>query len=525
MTRHLMPICRRLISSVRFDIGCVRGLKTSLLIAALGVLSLLSAADAVAAQLKAGVAKVDITSQDAGPVYDTMYSRALVLSDGNTTAAIITMDVVSIGQIGHIKNDFLGNVRTQIEKEFGILPSHVMINASHCHGIPCADVEERTIQAVRDAMKELVPVNIGTGTGEEKRVSENRRIKLKNGKEADVRHAYSMPFDEDVAEVGPIDPEIGILRLDRKDGRTLAVVYNFAVHPIMGAPNGGNTADLTGFSSSLIEDTLGEGAIALFLQGCGGDLNPVMYKNPDVPQDCEPLGNMLGLSTMRGVRKIKCQEEVAFKVIRETMDLPRADLADRIASLEAEQLALMESLGGTSLTLKAFIPMAVKYKLSGEFPNYYSHRYLQDEMIGRTDWVSLDERNKQKMENYVKNIHTMEQMTRNNTNLALLRMHQKQNIDAGKRTVEVEMLGWRIGDFVMLTFPGELTVRIGLNIKSKSPHESTFVSAYTNGYIYYCPTADQLKNLGYAQEDSDCILAPEWQELYETRAAEMLKKL
>ena len=64
---------------------------------------------------------------------------------------------------------------------------------------------------------------------------ENRRLKLKNGKEADVRHAYSLPPDEEVAEVGPIDPEIGILRLDRKDGRTLAVVYNFACHPIMGS--------------------------------------------------------------------------------------------------------------------------------------------------------------------------------------------------------------------------------------------------------------------------------------------------
>ncbi|MFN0197578.1 MAG: hypothetical protein ACKVT0_12610 [Planctomycetaceae bacterium] len=495
------------------------------MIAVLTAVSFMPIADAAAAQLKAGVAKVDITNRDVGPVYDTMYSKALVLSDGKTKAVIITMDVVSVGQIGHIKNDFLGNIRTQLEKEFGIPPSNVMINTSHCHGIPCDDVEQRTIQAVREAAKELVPVDVGTGIGEEKRVSENRRIKLKNGKEADVRHAYSMPFDEDVAEVGPIDPEIGIIRLDRKDGRTLAVVYNFAVHPIMGAPNGGNTADLTGFSSLLIEDTLGDGAIAFFLQGCGGDINPVMYKNPDVPQDCEPLGNMLGLSTMRGVRKIKCQADVDFKVIRETMDLPRADLADRIASLEAEQLALMGSLGGTSLTLKAFIPLAVKYNVSGEFPNYYSHRYLQDEMIGRTDWVTLDERNKLKMEAYVKNIHTMEQMTRNNANLALLRMHQKQNIDAGKRTVEVEMLGWRIGDFVMLTFPGELTVRIGLNIKSNSPHDATFVSAYTNGYIYYCPTADQLKNVGYAQEDSDCILAPEWQELYETRAAEMLKKL
>ena len=39
------------------------------------------------------------------------------------------------------------------------------------------------------------------GSGHEDRVSENRRLKLKNGKELDVRHAYSLPADADVRYV------------------------------------------------------------------------------------------------------------------------------------------------------------------------------------------------------------------------------------------------------------------------------------------------------------------------------------
>ena len=111
------------------------------------------------------------------------------------------------------------------------------------------------------------------------------------------------------------------------------------------------------------------------------------------------------------------------------------------------------------------------------------------------------------------------------TNLALLRKHQASLVDSGKRTVTVDLVALRLGDFVLATFPGELTVRIGLNIKKASPHERTFVAGYTNGYIYYAPTAEQLANVGGAQEDSDCILAPEWQKMYETKVAEMLKKL
>ena len=81
-----------------------------------------------------------------------------------------------------------------------------------------------------------------------------------------------------------------------------------------------------------------------------------------------------------------------------------------------------------------------------------------------------------------------------------------------------------MGDFVLITFPAELTVTIGLNIKKASPHDLTFVAGYTNGYIYYAPTAEQLRNLGGAQEDSDCILAPEWEAIFEKKQADLLKE-
>ena len=75
------------------------------------------------------------------------------------------------------------------------------------------------------------------------------------------------------------------------------------------------------------------------------------------------------------------------------------------------------------------------------------------------------------------------------------------------------------------TFPGELASEIGIELKRASPHDHTFIAGYTNGYIYYSPTAEQLRNVGGAQEDSDCLLAPEWQALFETRADSLLKRL
>lgn len=483
----------------------------------------LSPAAVNAGELRAGAAKVDISNRNV-PVNDPLFVKALVISDGEQTGVIVGVDAVAIGEIGSITNEYLGNVRAEIDKTLQIKPKNIMINASHCHGIVCADVEARTIRAIQEAAKKMVPVKIGVGTGHEDRVQENRRLFLKNGREADVRHAYALPPDEAVAKIGPIDPEIGILKLEKENGETLAVVYNFAMHPIQGAPSRGSTADVSGFASQVIEDNLSDGAIAVFVQGCGGDINPVEYKAVNTPRDAETLGNLLGLSTLKAIKKIKCTDDSKLILMNEMLTLPRSNNATRIAALEQEQEQLVKSLQGTSLNLKTFLPLIVKYRLYEEYPTYYSHRYMLDEKLGREDLKKLDEENRANMERYINNVYKMEQMTRNNANLRLLNKHQARNQAAGK-TLDVEIFGIKVGDFRMITFPAELTVNIGLNIKKKSPFENTFVAGYTNGYNYYAPTAEQLKNVGYAQEDSDCMLAPEWQAIFETKAQEMIQQL
>jgi hypothetical protein len=478
-----------------------------------------------AGQLLAGVAKVEITNKNALPANDPLYVKALVLKKDATTAAIITVDAVAIGEIGHIRNDYLGKVRTRLQRELDIAAECVMVNASHCHGVVSADVDDRTVEAVKKAARNMVPVKVGVGIGQEKRVSENRRLKLKSGKEVDVRHAYSMPADEDIAEVGPIDPQIGVLRLDRRDGQTLAVVYNFACHPIMGVPNGGNTADLVGFASRVIENNLSDGTIALFVQGCGGDINPLGYKAIHQPRDAEPLGNLLGLSVLQAVGKVHCDEPGSLRILNEKLALPRADLSGRIDAMLLAQGKLLRSMRGTTLNLRSFLELVGKQGASADYPSYYSHRYLHEKKLGRDDLARLDRENRANMEAYIQNIRTMEELTRLQTNLALLRKHQEQNRLAGMKPLVAEMVGLRIGDLVLITFPGELTVEIGLNIKKSAPHKHTFVAGYTNGYIYYTPTAKQLQNRGGAQEDSDCLLAPEWEKLFYDKVAQMLKKL
>jgi len=329
-----------------------------------------------------------------------------------------------------------------------------------------------------------------------------------------------------MAGVGPIDPQIGLLRLDRGDGKPLAVLYNFACHPIMNPPSKGSSADYPGFASKVIEESLGDGAMAFFVQGCAGDINPVRYKEVSRPAEAEPLGTMLGASVLSAVRKIETKSDGELKVSNEVISIPRAtDYEQRIAAIEAEQQKLLKALKPTSINFKTFLPLLIQQKLAPDFPSHYSQSYLHDQMLDRKALAQLDADNRALVNDYVQNIQVMEQLTRLSTNLALLKKHLAQTKAAGKATFDVEVCGLRVGDFKLVTFPGELTVQVGLNIKNAAQDPHAFVAGYSNGYIYYTPTAQQRNNTGYAQEDCDSLVAPEWQKLFETKALSILKGL
>lgn len=475
----------------------------------------------VKAQLSAGIAKEDITDYNSKPFNDPLFAKALAFDDGKNKFVIITLDVVAVEGIGplagtnYLKAVMDGLVTTLDRK-------NILVNVSHCHGTVRKDAAELTIKAVKNAFENMGKVKIGVGYTEEHRVSEIRRYLMRDGSQGDVRRAYSLPPDSLIQSMRKIDPEVQILRLDLMNSKPLAVLYNFAVHPIQGVPSGGNTADLVGFASKVVEDNTG--AMAFFLQGAAGDVNPVHYKDVDVSNDAETLGNILGLTILNAYKQIKPEKiSSALKVVNDTLKLPRSDFDKRIKILKEKETNLINSFKGADLDLKTFLSLYNKYKISDEYPSFYIQEYLKDDQIGRKNSTNLDALNRDRLENYIDNIYTMEALTRVKTNLNLVEKHKK--LSQGEKTITVELLGLKIGDVRVITFPGELTTEVGLNIKKRSPFAHTLVSAYTNGYIYYCPSARQLENSGEAQEDCDTVLAPEWEDLFYKKIDKLLTVL
>ncbi len=482
-----------------------------------------------AQSLKAGTGKSNITA-DCGDVNDSLYVKALVLKYKKSNLAIITLDAIAVGEVGDIPNNYYKQIQKKLLEEFKI--NNVLVNASHNHldgflnggGKLVDNVEEKTIRAVAKALENLEAVKVGSGSGFENRISMNRRIKLKDGSVYTIRHANPNMPDEEVIGVGEIDPEIGILRIDRLDGTSKAVVYNFACHPYTGVPNKGVTADFPGFASREIEENLGHGTMAFFLQGGAGDITEIFYKNINDVRDCEPFGRMLGASTLKGFREITTTKNVQLSVITETIELPlRTDVRERLKALDAQEKTLLASLRSTSLNMKAFIPLYIKHQLSQDYPSYYSYRYLHEEKEGIEGLKKVDELNRQNIEKYLSNMRAMDKLSQIQENKAFLIKKQREIDLIEKETVSALIQGIRIGDFVLVTFPGEAFSQVGLNIKKYSPYKNTFLAAYSNGYLHYAPTSDAYKEWGY--EVMNCIFKPEWQSIYENEIQRIIKDL
>eukprot|EP01049_Picozoa_sp_SAG25_P006125 SAG25_NODE_446_length_7952_cov_2.827116_2_plen_185_part_00 len=170
-------------------------------------------------KLRAGVGRADITAPgvlvsgvdvsavrtsstsaaSSATAANPMYAKCLLIeAEGGCTVGIVTLDVVSYGEIGHIKGDFIPTIRARVSEQLGLDPANFVFNVNHCHGIPCDDVEERTFEAISAAAAAMVPVSMGSGRGEESHITENRRMVLADGSESDVRGAYALAPGEQV---------------------------------------------------------------------------------------------------------------------------------------------------------------------------------------------------------------------------------------------------------------------------------------------------------------------------------------
>jgi neutral ceramidase len=308
--------------------------------------------------LRVGVAKVDITPHNVQDlevighrrsvtgVRDPLRAGVLILDDGQTKAAIVTLDT-----IGAWENMVL-EARRRIEAETGVLAANIMIAASHNHSGPAfdehrdwaMDLLNRLADAAKEAANNMRTVSIGYG---EDRIG----FGINRRKVIDGRAVLRLNPD------GPNDPRVKVLRFD--DGKSLtphAVLMHAVCHPCFFTwgdrgsapyPNGfpKMSADYPGEAQSFVEMVYGQETSALFLQGCAGDIRPNLpgypYRCAD-EADIQWAGRDLGAAVTRALSQSVIREKLgqreSFYQIRVANEL--VDLPGKEQSVRAELMAI-----------------------------------------------------------------------------------------------------------------------------------------------------------------------------------------
>ena len=276
---------------------------------------------ASASEMKAGVAKVDVTPPlgtmmwgyfdrltGAEGVLDPLYARVLVLETETSRLAYVDLDFGRTFGPGSLEA-----LREAVKQQSGI--DGLIVQATHTHtgpvildvypkGTPAWETEDlkRIEQAIHEAAVSAVPVRLGVGYGAAY-IGYNRL-------HVDADGTVSMLWSNTTkAPTYPVDPLIAVLRIDRMDGDPLAILVNYAAHPVtFGNDALRYSADFPGVMCKTVEQAFGGKTQAFFVQGAAGDVNVFDAGTPvnlDVIGRVKWEGETLGNAAAAAARQIE----------------------------------------------------------------------------------------------------------------------------------------------------------------------------------------------------------------------------
>jgi hypothetical protein len=219
---------------------------------------------------KVGAAKVDITPDESElpesmeGILDRLYSRAIVVDNGVTSAALITVDT------GMIFEQTWNNLTQRIEKDLGIPTQNVLLTATHTHsGVMWVqpDFEEKIFRSIKMAKDKLQPARIGYGTGVSY-LNVNR-----NMIDPKTRRWWEGPNYD-----GPSDKTVAVVKFESIKDEPIAVYYNYAMHAVTVGQLDKISGDAPGAASKYIEDSFDDRIVAVWSTGACGDQNPIYFQ-------------------------------------------------------------------------------------------------------------------------------------------------------------------------------------------------------------------------------------------------------
>ena len=388
---------------------------------------------------------------------DPLLAKAMVFSQGDTTAAIVCCDIIGLSP------GVTARSRQKIEKQINIPAENISIAATHSHTGPLywgvlrehfhelavakegsdkaesidypAFLVKQLVAVVEQAKEKMQAVSISAGYGFENRIAFNRRFMKKDGTAATW---IGLNHPDVVGTAGPIDPEIGLLRFDSlTDKKPLASLTSYALHlDTVGGQK--YSADFPYYLQQELTKEYGEQFTSIFAAGTCGDINHADTQAKK-RNTTEQIGMYLSESVSKALPGLKPIASPALAVKRAIVSGPKQQYT-------AEQIAKAKE--NLNRVADSTLP----------FPERVKACIITDLEMRPGDDIPLE--------------------------------------------VHVFRLS---SEAAIVTLPGEVFVDLGLHIKNRSPFATTLVIELANDAPGYIPTKKAFAEGGYETINSRVV--------------------
>lgn len=416
--------------------------------------------------LRAGAAQVDITpptgvSLDGvisknGPVtgvHDRIYSRALVLDDGNTRVAICVNDLCMV------ERSYFDRVKKIVSEKTGLPVNRMLMTSTHTHAAPRVpygraseqddayyeSLIQKMAKAIITAEQNLAPAQIAWGSFDAGRYAACRRFLAEKGSVSlnpfgvagEQIKSVAGRSKQIIQPAAPIDPQCSILSVQHADGTPLAVLGNMSIHYCGGYRKGEISADYFGaYAKYLAEKLASTGShppfVGMLSNGTSGNVGAVMKQDKKKYPPfawIDESGKQFAEQTVKVLQELKYQRNVPVEMVEREIEL-------EIRKPDAERLAWARDILANP-----------KQKTVHPWSKIYA-----------TEAVELDKY---------------------------------------PASEKIKLQAIRIGDLGIAGLPCETFTETGLAIKAGSPFAATFSMELANGSSGYLPTPKQHALGGY----------------------------
>ena len=431
---------------------------------------------AQAATWQAGAAKAVITPNEpiwmagygdrvhpsTGVLHD-IYVKALALeAEPGKPTVIVTADILGFPR------EIADAIALRCQKQFGLSRDRLVLNASHTHSAPVVhrhafpifNLEEKQWQVIDRYSTFLTEKTVGV-IGAALHDLSPATVKFEQGFAGiAVNRRRSRPGARNLP--GPVDHDVPVMVVASPIGPVRAILAGYACHATV--LNGYQiSGDWPGFAEEEMEKAH-PGAVALFMQDCGADANPLPRRSVDLARD---YGRVLA-AAVEDVLKGKLKTvEGPIRSAYEIVEVPYAHVPtpeEMVPKLPFLQFDITQSYAAYDALLKLPRPRFDRYLFmakDGKLPDHYPY------------------------------------------------------------PVAILQFG---NSLKLIALSGEVVVDYSLRLKSKYGWDDTWVAGYSNDVFGYTPSARVLREGGYEAINSGYIsqFSPEIEDLIINKVADLV---